>query len=121
MLSHASIPTHGSHLHLLPPLELLEGKLHLAVAASTNNSRPIGTKRKLAACWGGSVPDLDGEIFLPSLLQELGQEMVEPLGSVYAGKGGGADGVGHLVPVASFPLQRAGTLSCWAQASFFTA
>ena len=45
--------------------------------------------------------------------------MVEPLRSVDAGEGGDA-GLGHLVPEAPLPVQRAGALRGGAQAGLVT-
>jgi len=93
--------------------------MHLALAASTNDGWAIGAHGELATGRGGAVPDLDSEIFLSSFLQELGEEVVEPLGSVDAGEGGDA-GVGHLVPVAPLPVQRARALRGGTKASLVT-
>ena len=67
-------------------------------------------------------PDLDSEVFLAPLLEEFGQEVVEPLGSVNAGESGGVvrSVSWDRVPPTPRPTERARGLSGWAHAGLIT-
>jgi len=105
-----------------PSTKLLQSQGHLIMAASTDNSRAIWTKRKLSTSRCCSIPDLYSEILLSSLLQQPRQEMIKPLGTVDAGEGGDVQGIAvrHLIPVALLPAQGAGGLGSRAQTSLVT-
>ena len=63
-------------------------------------------------------PDLDSEVFLAPLLEEFGQKVVEPLGSVNAGESGG-EGKSvswNRVPPTPNPTERTRSLRGWAHA-----
>jgi len=96
-----------------------------AEGSSTNDSRTVRTKWKLPSSGCSTIPDLDREVFLASLLQQTGKQVVESFSRVDAGVGGDVHDslvaqflsllLGHLVPVAFLPVSGASLLGRWAQ------
>merc|ERR1719244_407070 len=98
-----------------------------AEGSSTNDCRTVRTKGKLSSSRCSTVPDLDCEVFLASLLKQACEQVVESLSRVDTGMGGDEHNplvlqpfrllLGHPVPVAFLPINGTSGLGRWAHTS----